>query len=57
MNDLSQFKLAIQSYRKIITDFQGSKQAPHAQFMIGYIYANEIKDFKNARSEYEIFLQ
>jgi TolA-binding protein len=57
MNDQRNFELAIKSYRKIIADFPGSKQEPHAQFMIGYIYANVMDDSENARKEYSIFLQ
>ncbi|MDZ7262494.1 MAG: tetratricopeptide repeat protein, partial [candidate division KSB1 bacterium] len=28
-----------------------------AQFMIGYLYANEIKDLDKARSAYQVFLE
>ena len=34
-----------------------SEQEPHAQFMIGYIYANVINDEKSAKVEYQEFLK
>jgi len=57
MNDLRDFDIAIQEYRKVIKNYSGSEQEPHALFMIGYIYANIINDTNNAKLEYENFLK
>ena len=38
MNDLRDFNTAIQEYRKVIDNYAGSEQEPHALFMIGYIF-------------------
>ena len=56
MNDLRDFKTAIQEYRKVIENHKGSTQEPHALFMIGYIYANVLNDMQSAKIEYEEFL-
>jgi len=56
MNDLRDFPIAIQEYRKVIENHNGSEQEPHALFMIGYIYANIMNDKKSARIEYKDFL-
>jgi len=57
MNDLRDFNTAIQEYRKVSEKHKGSDQEPHAQFMIGYIFANVINDFESAKIEYETFLK
>ena len=57
MNDLRDFDVAIQEYRKVINNYSGSEQEPHAQFMIGYIYANIINDSNSAKVEYQNFLK
>ena len=56
MNDLRDFNTAIQEYRKVIENYSGSEQEPHALFMIGYVYANILNDIKSAKIEYEQFL-
>ena len=56
MNDLRDFKIAIQEYRKISMIYPGSNQEPHAQFMIGYIFANVLNDYESAKIEYENFI-
>ena len=45
------------SSRKVIENYNGSLQEPHALFMIGYIYANVINDIKSAKIEYEKFIK
>ena len=58
MNDLRDFDVAIQEYRKVINNYSGSEQEPHALFMIGYIYANIINDSNSAKVEStKIFLK
>ncbi len=56
MNDLRDFKIAIQEYRKVSNIYPGSDQEPHAQFMIGYIFANVLNDFESAKIEYDNFI-
>lgn len=56
MNDLRDFKIAIQEYRKVSNVYPGSDQEPHSQFMIGYIFANVLNDFESAKIEYENFI-
>jgi outer membrane protein assembly factor BamD (BamD/ComL family) len=56
MNDLRDFDTAINEYRKVLSQFSGSGQEAHAQFMIGYIYANILKDSAKAKNEYQTFL-
>ena len=56
MNDLRDFNTAIQEYRKVIENYSGSEQEPHALFMIGYVYANILNDTRSAKVEYEEFL-
>tara|TARA_Y100000768_G_C23959989_1_gene674808 strand:- start:818 stop:1771 length:954 start_codon:yes stop_codon:yes gene_type:complete len=56
MNDIRDFDVAIQEYRKVINNYSGSEQEPHALFMIGYIYANIINDSSSAKVEYQKFL-
>jgi len=60
-NDLKDHSEAIIHYKNVVIKFSGSREEPHAQFMIGYIYAN-IKDKKvydpvNALKEYNLFLE
>ena len=57
MNDFRDFTTAIQDYRNVIENYNGSSQEPHALFMIGYIYANVINDMKSAKLEYEKFIK
>jgi len=56
MNDLRDFEKALEEYRIVLYDYQGSKEEALAQFMIGYIYANVLKDLDKARNEYQVFL-
>ena len=59
MNDFRDFKTAIQEYRKVIENYGGSSQEPHALFMIGYIYGNVANpiDINSAKIEYEEFIK
>ena len=57
MNDLKKHSEAIHHYRSVVDNFPETREEPHAQFMIGYIYANVLDDSENARVEYNSFLQ
>jgi TolA-binding protein len=51
------YKEAIEVYIKISKKFSHSPKCPQAQFMIGFIYANELKDLEKAKLAYEEFLK
>jgi len=57
MNDLRDFNNAVDSYRKVINNFENAAEEPHAMFMIGYIYSNILSQYEDARREYESFLK
>ncbi len=48
---------AIVIYEQLVAKFPDSKQAPQSQFMIGFTYANQIKDLKKAEAGYKRFLE
>jgi outer membrane protein assembly factor BamD (BamD/ComL family) len=48
---------AIGCYEKLVAKYAKSDYCPQAQFMIGFIYANELKDFEKAKIAYEKFLK
>ncbi len=48
---------AIEIYRKIIREFPETRQGANSQFMIGYIYANHVKDYEQAKLELNRFLE
>ena len=56
MNDLRDFQNAITSYNKVLENFAGSVHEAQAQFMVGYVQANILSDFEQAKVTYEIFL-
>ena len=47
---------AVTKYEKLVQTHPKSKYAPQAQFMIGFIYANELDDLDKAKVAYEKFL-
>lgn len=51
------FQRAINMYEKIIKLYPDGKQTDEAQFMIGFIYANDLKDYEGARNAYHQFLE
>ena len=48
---------AVEIYRQITRDFPKTKQGANSQFMIGYTYANDIKDYEQARIDLNRFLE
>lgn len=50
------FDESIKLYRKITAKHQESRQSANSQFMIGYIYANHLRDTTKARIELNRFL-
>ncbi len=47
---------AVVKYEQLVELHPKSQYAPQSQFMIGFIYANEIKDLEKAKVAYETFL-
>jgi len=52
----SNFVGAIEAYQQIVKLFPKSPQAPQCQFMIGYLYANHLKNMDMARKAYQDFI-
>ncbi len=48
--------VAVEGYRDVIDNYPESYLCPHAQYRIGYIYLNDLKDIGNAREEMETVL-
>ncbi len=51
------YEEAISEYNKLIEKYSDSSYGPQAQFMIGFIYANELEDQEKATEAYEKFLK
>ena len=47
---------AVVKYEQLVELHPRSQFAPQSQFMIGFIYANEIKELEKAKVAYETFL-
>lgn len=47
----------IQLYRELLDKYPDSDYAPEAQFMIGFVYSEELQDLVEARRAYELVLQ
>jgi len=48
---------AITIYRQIAKDFPKTREGANSQFMIGFIYANHLKDYTLAKKELDTFLE
>jgi outer membrane protein assembly factor BamD (BamD/ComL family) len=44
-------------FRRVVTEFPQDKSAVQAAFMIGFTYAEELKDFPNARTSFQDFIR
>ncbi len=51
------FKLAIDNFKNIVSHYPQGKRAAEASFMLGFINANDIKDFDEAKKYYEDFIK
>lgn len=51
------FYAAVQAYDEIVQAFPNGDKADEAQFMIGFLYANDIKDTLKAKEAYNKFLE
>lgn len=54
--DLRDFSKAINEYGTLRKKYPKSSQVPFSLFMQGFIYANMLSNFENARNHYEEFL-
>jgi outer membrane protein assembly factor BamD (BamD/ComL family) len=50
------FRQAIESYRQIVAKYPRGERSDEAQFMIGFLYANELQDIEKAKAAYKSFL-
>ncbi|MDK9700906.1 MAG: tetratricopeptide repeat protein [bacterium] len=48
---------AVAKYEELVKIHPSGKRAPNAQFMIGFLYANELKQLDKAKTAYEKFLK
>ena len=48
---------AIEAYEQLIAKYPEGEHADDAQFMIGFLYANDLKDLDKAREAYTIYLE
>ena len=55
--DMGDFSKAIEEYGIIQANFPEAKQVPFSLFMQGFIYANALSDFEQARVHYKEFLE
>jgi outer membrane protein assembly factor BamD (BamD/ComL family) len=50
------FNGAIDAYKQVVETYPKGEHADEAQFMIGFLYANDLSDTTNARIAYQAFL-
>lgn len=53
----SNFEGAIGAYTEIVQRFPTSDKAPQCQFMVGYLYANQLKNIEKAKEAYQGFIR
>ncbi len=53
----SDFPTAIKAYEELVLKHPKSTYAPKCQFMIGYLYANHLKDIEKAKAAYQSFIK
>lgn len=51
------YEEAVKIYRQVAARHSKTRQGANSQFMVGYIYANHLKDYDKARTELERFLR
>lgn len=57
LQESNDFQGAIAAYQQIVKDHPKSPQAPQCQFMIGYLYANHLKNMDMAKGAYRDFIK
>ncbi|MCB9366591.1 MAG: tetratricopeptide repeat protein [Calditrichaeota bacterium] len=53
----SDFPTAIKAYQDLVSKYPKSTYAPKCQFMMGYLYANHMKDTAKAKAAYQDFIK
>ncbi len=51
------FYAAVQAYGEVVQTYPNGDKADEAQFMIGFLYANDIRDTVKAKEAYNKFLE
>lgn len=51
------YKKAVQYYKQVFDEYPKSPEAENSLFMSGFVKANELNDFNNAKVDYELFLK
>ena len=51
------YEEAIENFVSLIENYPKGANTPNTIFMIGFIYANHLKDFENAKKYYNLFLE
>ncbi len=57
LHEDAKYTEAVVKYEQLVELHQRSKFAAQSQFMIGFIYANELDDLEKAKTAYETFLE
>ncbi len=55
-HEAEDFLSAVETYEQIVERFPTNEKADDAQFMVGFIYANDIQDTTKAREAYQTYL-
>jgi outer membrane protein assembly factor BamD (BamD/ComL family) len=50
------FQSAIRTYQDILKDYPDSPRAYKAQFLIAFVYSENLKDYENARLNYQMVI-
>jgi outer membrane protein assembly factor BamD (BamD/ComL family) len=56
LQENAQYAEAVAKYQQLVDRYPKNRFAPQAQFMIGFIYANELDEYDKAKVAYEAFL-
>jgi outer membrane protein assembly factor BamD (BamD/ComL family) len=57
MNAEKSLRKAVEFYKRISDDYPQTKEAENSLFMAGFILANELRDYRNAKVMYESYIQ
>ncbi|MBD3224464.1 MAG: tetratricopeptide repeat protein [Caldithrix sp.] len=50
------YKLSLEQFKQLIKHYPDGKRAAEAHFMLGFINANDLKNYEDAKSYYEKFI-
>jgi len=54
---LQEFEKSVAAYLRIVDEYPESQHVIQSTFMIGYRYANDMKEMDKAKTAYELFLE